>query len=322
MLNHWEDITQVTLPLPFALKVIHAYLIKGENGYTIIDAGLHTEDDINTWKKAQEEVGFAWDDVEKIVLTHYHPDHYGLAGQLQEWTGAPVFMSKTDYEQAQLFLGRESDIPEVLADFFRKHGLTDEWTQQIPGHMRSFHKWVEPHPTPTFLKAGSTIRLGDREYEVLHTPGHADGHLSFYDRERQWLIGGDFLLPKISPNISLWPRCNPNPLKTYLTTLADMKALPVKKVFPSHGPVFDHYLERIEALEEHHAIRLERMRQMVETKPGCTAYDVCLEMFGRDLTIHNLRFALSETLAHLEYLRELGVLKADEQEGKVGYSVK
>lgn len=322
MLNQWKDIFQVTLPLPFALKEIHSYLIKGEKGYTIIDAGLHTKEDIQVWKKAQEEVGFKWDEVEKIVLTHYHPDHYGLAGQLQEWTGAPVYISKTDYEQAQLFFGRESDFPDTLTSFFQKHGLTNDWAMQIPEHMHGFKKWMEPHPNPTFIENGNVIRLGDREYEVLHTPGHADGHLSFYDRERQWLIGGDFLLPKISPNISLWPNCSPNPLKDYLTTLAKMKSLSVQKVFPSHGNVFDHYLERIEELEKHHELRLALMRQSVEKKQAATTFDICLEMFGDNLTIHNLRFAMSETLAHLEYLRIEGVLEAEEKDGKVVYACK
>lgn len=322
IVNQWKDIIQVSLPLPFALKQIHSYLIKGEQGYTIIDTGLHTEEDIQVWKKVQEEVGFTWNEVEKIVLTHYHPDHYGLAGQLQEWTGAPVYISKTDYEQAQMFFGQESDYPEILTQFFQKHGLTDEWAVQVPEHMRSFRKWMEPHPQPTFIQSGDVIRLGDREYEVIHTPGHADGHLSFYDPERKWLIGGDFLLPKISPNISLWPGCSPNPLEDYLATLKKMKSLSVQKVFPSHGDVFDHYLERIEELEKHHEIRLERMRKSVEKKQKATNYDICLEVFGDNLTIHNLRFAMSETLAHLEYLRFKGVLKTEELDGKVLYSCK
>src|SRR5690606_30141549 len=107
-MKQWEDIITVQLPLPFALRIINAYLIKGETGYTIIDAGLHCGTDLTAWEQAQEEFKWSWQDVEKIVLTHYHPDHYGLAGLLQEKTGAPVFISKTDYEQAQVFFARDS----------------------------------------------------------------------------------------------------------------------------------------------------------------------------------------------------------------------
>jgi glyoxylase-like metal-dependent hydrolase (beta-lactamase superfamily II) len=321
-MSHWEDIYEVPLPLPFALKVIKAYVIRGKNGITIVDTGLHTKEDIEVWHQVQQEIGFAWQDVNQIVLTHYHPDHYGLAGTIQQWTNAPVHISKKDFDQAQLFFSRTSDMPEVMAQFFSKHGLSREWVEQIPGHMRGFYEWVEPHPKPTFIQAGEMIRLGDRDYEILHTPGHADGHLSFYDPERQWLIGGDFLLPKITPNISLWPKGDPNPLARYLETLDRMKELPVKRVFPSHGPVFDHYQERIEELKRHHQKRLEIMLDQVIERDGATVAEVCLATFGGKLSIHNLRFAISETLAHLEYLRLNGELMIEEKAGVKRYLLK
>ncbi|SFG06706.1 Glyoxylase, beta-lactamase superfamily II [Planifilum fulgidum] len=311
-MNHWEDLTEVPLPLPFPLKIIKAYVIRGSGGYTLIDAGLNCEEDWALWEQTRKEMGWRWDEVEKIVLTHYHPDHYGLAGKLQQVTGAPVLMSRTDAEQARFFWDEGSDAPEVLADLYARHGLSEDWTSRIPGHLRDFRKWVEPHPEPTFIQGGETIRLGDREYRILHTPGHADGHLSFYDPERKWLIGGDFLLPKITPNISLWPGCDPNPLKSYLTTLDKMESLPVKRVFPAHGPVFDTYRERIAELKEHHRVRLERMKDLLKAGP-LPAAEICFEIFGRNLSIHNLRFALSETLAHLEYLRHRGEVTLEER---------
>ncbi len=312
-MKQWEDITRVSLPLPFPLKVIHSYLIRGSNGYTIIDTGLNYPESRSVWEKTKEEMGWKWSQVERIVLTHYHPDHYGMAGFLQQRTGAPVYVSRTDYEQAQLFWGEGSEQPEVLARFFAWHGLTGDILSEIPAHLRSFNKWVEPHPTPTFIAGGEKILLGDREYQIFHTPGHADGHLSFYDPEREWLIGGDFLLPRITPNISLWPGCDPDPLATYLKTLDKMASLPVKKVFPSHGPVFEHYKERINELRKHHQQRLEEMKNKVGN--GSHAMKICNEHFGHNLSIHNLRFALSETLAHLEYLVNQGELKREERDG-------
>ena len=321
-MKQWEDIIEVPLPLPFALKIINAYLIKGKTGYTIVDTGLHYEEDLATWEQAQKEWKWSWDDVEKIVLTHYHPDHYGLAGHLQQETKAPVYMSKTDYEQARLFFSGESGMPEKMADFFTKHGLTAEWAVQIPEHLRSFHQWVEPHPEPRFIEAGETIQLGDHEYVIYHTPGHADGHLSFYDPNRKILIGGDFLLPKITPNISLWPTCNPNPLQVYLKTLEKMKSVPVKRVFPAHGSSFTRYQERIEELIHHHEERLDTIKKKLNESERLTAYDVCMDLFGTNLTIHNLRFALAETLAHLEYLRLKGEISRRWSEEKYWYFVK
>jgi glyoxylase-like metal-dependent hydrolase (beta-lactamase superfamily II) len=320
-LNRWEDIIEVPLPLPFALKIVNAFLIEGKNGYTIIDTGLHTDEDLARWEEAQTRFGWRWRDVEKIVLTHYHPDHYGLAGKLQQLSGAPVYLSRTDWEQAQLFFGRESDMGERMVDFFSLHGLPEELKKQISGHLREFHRWVEPHPRPSFIEAGETICLGDHEYQVIHTPGHADGHLSFYDAKRQVLIGGDFLLPKISPNISLWPGADSNPLQTYLNTLDRMKTLPVKKVFPAHGKVFSHYRERIEELEQHHAERLGDIKEFVDKMGEVTAYEVCVELFGHQRSIHQLRFAMSETLAHLEYLRLNGEMGISRQNGKILYQL-
>lgn len=313
-MNRWEDVWEVPLPLPFALKIIKSYVIKGSNGYTVIDAGLHYDEDLETWEAARQSIGFEWKDVEQIVLTHYHPDHYGLAGWMQEKTGAPVKISQTDFEQAQLFFSQSSEQPEAMARFYGEHGLDAEWRKKIPPHLRSFQKWVDPHPEPEFIKAGETIRLGDREYRILHTPGHADGHLSFHDEERGWLIGGDVLLPRITPNISLWPGCDPDPLGTYLATLDQMDTLPVKRVFPAHGSVFENYHGRIEELREHHRERLEEMAGWAAVA-SVTAVEVCFRTFGTNLSIHNLRFALSETLAHLEYLRLHGKLVREKEEG-------
>ncbi len=301
-MERWDDIIEVPLPLPFALRIINAYLIKGDHGYTIIDCGLHTEASLQRWEQARKEIGFAWEDVEKIVITHYHPDHYGMAGRLQEMTQAPVYLSETDWKQAQMFFARDSHMPEFMASYYSKHGLPKEWIRQIPEHLKGFRKWVEPHPQVKFLQAGEMIRLGNHRYQIYHTPGHADGHLSFYQPERRIMIAGDFLLPKISPNISLWPKCYPNPLALFFETLERMKKVPVNMVYPAHGPVFTHYVERIEELIAHHHQRLEAITRFVAEKGEVTAAEVCFHLFGTDLSIHNLRFAMAESMAHLQYL--------------------
>src|SRR5690606_41786625 len=99
-MNHWEDLTEVPLPLPFPLKIIKAYVIRGSGGYTLIDAGLNCEEDWALWEQTRKEMGWRWDEVEKIVLTHYHPDHYGLAGKLQQVPGAPVLMKSEERREA------------------------------------------------------------------------------------------------------------------------------------------------------------------------------------------------------------------------------
>lgn len=312
-MEQWKDITQVALPLPFPLKTIHAYVLEGKTGLTIVDTGLHTKETEEVWEQLLAAKHCQWTDIEKIVLTHYHPDHYGFAGQMQQRSGAPVYVSKLDFEQAHLFWGKNSTMSLKMAHFYEKHGVKQSLVEQIPDHLRSFIPWVNPHPNVSFLTSGETILLGDREYQIIHTPGHADGHLSFWDQERKWLIAGDAILPRITPNISLWPECAPNPLELYLGTLQKLKELPVELVFSAHGAVFSHFTDRIVQLEEHHDRRLQHLRDLIEKQQKVSAATACDSLFGTELSIHNLRFALSETLAHLEFLVAKGTVKRVEE---------
>lgn len=311
-MEQWKDITQVALPLPFPLKTIHAYVLEGKTGLTIVDTGLHTKETEEVWDRLLAEKNRKWTDIEKIVLTHYHPDHYGFAGRMQQKSGAPVYISKLDSDQAHLFWGKDSTMAFKMAHFYEKHGLKKSLVDQIPEHLKSFVPWVS-HPDVTYIAAGETIQMGDREYQILHTPGHADGHLSFWDKERRWLIAGDAILPRITPNISLWPACDPNPLGLYLQTLQNLKELPAEFVFSAHGAVFSELIGRIVQLEKHHARRLQHLLDLLAKQRKVSAATACDSLFGTDLSIHNLRFALSETLAHLEFLVAKGTAKRIEE---------
>ena len=100
-----ETIYQIKVPLPFPLRWVNSYLIRGRAGWTVIDPGLHSEETERVWEEARERIGFAWPDVVRIVLTHHHPDHYGMSGWLQERSKAPVYISRLGMEQAQAFWG-------------------------------------------------------------------------------------------------------------------------------------------------------------------------------------------------------------------------
>lgn len=312
-LEEWEDGWRVRLPLPFQLKWIHAYLLRGSEGYTIVDCGLHYDKAWATWQAVFAHLNIKPQQIRRIVLTHYHPDHYGMAGKLQQETDAEVWMSAHTKEQAQLFWEDESGQLERISAFYSRHGLPEATGGELADNLRQFRNWVSPHPHPLIVEPGDKIPLGERIYEVWHTPGHAEDHLSFYDPEREWLIGGDVLLRKITPNISLYPGCDPNPLHTFFTTLHQLEKQSVRKVLPAHGPVFDDVRVRIREIFDHHEQRLRRIEQLADGSR--TAYDICIRLFGRELSIHNLRFALAETLAHLEYSRQNGRLTLTEKGG-------
>ncbi|NOU95970.1 MBL fold metallo-hydrolase [Paenibacillus sp. LMG 31456] len=311
---HNDSIYQIKSPLPFPLRWVNSYLIRGVDGYTLIDPGLHTEAAESFWAQVMNELGIGFRDIEQIVLTHHHPDHYGLAGYFQERSNAPVRMSSVGYEQVNLLWGEGQPMTASLLRLFTSHGMPDEMLLSMQDHMDSFVSMVSPQPKVSMITIGDSIRLGDHEYETLHTPGHAAGHVCFYRAETKEMLCGDHVIPQISPNVSYLPGgIDENPLGSFLQSLEEIGRYEVAWAYPGHREPFEKFGLRTQELILHHESRLELMRGMLIERPQ-TAYEVCRNTFGHKLTLHQLRFALSETLAHLIYLRETGMVKQVEQE--------
>lgn len=305
-LTEWEDGWRVRLPLPFQLKWIYAYIIRERDGYAIVDCGLHYDEGWDAWQEAFQQLNIEPREVKRIVVTHYHPDHYGMAGRLQQVTGAEVWLSSVTRDQVRKVWQSRGANAETMTAYFRRHSLPEDVAQDMWENLRQFESRVSPHPEVTTFSPGDRLLLGGRTYHVWATPGHAEGHVSFYDPGRRWLIAGDVLLRKISPNISLFPGGDPNPLRTYLATLDMFKSKTIDKVLPAHGPVFEDAQTRIDELMDHHRERLAQVEALADGTRS--AYDICLQLFGTELSVHNLRFAMAETLAHLEYLHQGGRL--------------
>jgi len=299
------DIVQVKVPLPFPLRWVNSYLIPGRIGWTLIDPGLRTEAAEAVWDAALAELGIVCSQIERIVLTHHHPDHYGLTGWFQQRSGAPVLLSRTGLEQARRLWGAGQPMTAQLLALFREHGLPPELCEPMREHMDGFVPSVSPQPNVTVLEAGDPVLLGDEAYVPILTPGHAAGHLCFYRAETGVLFCGDHVLPQISPNVSYLPGgIDENPLASYLRSLREIGALEVRIAFPGHREPFPHVAQRARELIGHHEERLEGMRRLLDQPK--TAYEVCRLTFGDRLSLHQLRFALSETIAHLIWLRDAG----------------
>ncbi|UKS27670.1 MBL fold metallo-hydrolase [Paenibacillus sp. HWE-109] len=307
--EHTEEITQVKVPLPFPLRWVNAYLIRGEKGYTVIDPGLHTPDAEATWLQVLQERGIGFEHIEQIVLTHHHPDHYGMAGWFQERTGAPVLLSETGLAQVQLLWGAEQPMSALLLTLFARHGFPQDGLDEMTKHMVSFVELVSPQPQVTLLREGP-VRLGNRVYEAIETPGHAAGHLVFYDAEAEVIFCGDHVLPQISPNVSFLPQVEENPLGAYLSSLQEIGRLPVKMAYPGHREPWQGFGARAAELVRHHHERLALMESQLSA--SLSAYDVCRATFGDRLSIHQMRFALSETIAHLILLEDEGRIRKDD----------
>jgi len=318
---HNDTYIQVKVPLPFPLRWVNAYLIKGNDGYTMIDPGLHTKAAVQCWETVMQELGIGYSDIEQIVLTHHHPDHYGLAGWFQQQSGAPVRMSAAGYEQAKRLWGEGQPMTPELLKLFASSGLPEELAGPMKAHMDDFVPKVTPQPDVTAIAIGETFRLGGGQYETIHTPGHAAGHVCFYRPDTEEIICGDHVLPQISPNISYLPGIDENPLESFLRSLKEIGSYKVKWAYPGHREPFSYFGRRVEELLAHHESRLETMRGYLEREP-LTAYEVCHAAFGDKLSLHQLRFALSETLAHLIYLERAGRISSSVHDGIVRFQAR
>lgn len=302
-----EDLYRLKIPLPFPLRDVNSYLIRGENDYTLIDPGIRTEQAERAWADALNQLGIGWRDIGRIVLTHHHPDHIGLAGLFQERCGAPVYLSALGRKQVEYFWGSAREAPKALAELYAKHGVDKLIMESLGEHMDGFLSMVSPLPDTTPIEEGRPLALGKRTFTAIHTPGHAPGHHMFFHEDSGDLFCGDHVLPKITPNIGWQPRFDDDPLASFLDSLARAAKLPVRRALPGHRGIIEDFAGRCRELIEHHRERLATIKGMLGAPR--TAFEICRELFGAGLSVHQIRFAFAETLAHLIYLRNTGEIE-------------
>lgn len=316
LIQVWDSgrITRICISMAPPLRWVNSYVLRGEEGITIIDPGPHTVATEREWTEVLSELNISTQDIHAIMITHHHPDHFGMAGYMQSLSGAPVLMSRRAYEETKRMWGEGSPMNSELLTLFRSQGLPDEWCKQLPAHLDSFLTQVSPGPDVTYIADGSLIKMGGRIWTAIESGGHAPGHLSFYNTEQKMMICGDAVLPQISPNISFLPGSDPQPLHTFMNSLVKLGAYEVEMAFPGHRNPFAYFEERTQWLIKHHEERLERIRGML-SEGALTGYEVCVRLFGHELGIHQLRFAMSEALAHLIELVRLGQVQIVQGQG-------
>lgn len=305
-------IYQVTLPLPFALNHVHCYLLDDGDGWTIIDAGLHTSQGEAGWRNAFDTLSIIPTDLKRIILTHTHPDHFGMSGWLQQWgqngraepEAPPLFMSLRERELAQgAWIELDNQIGQMERHFLHC-GLTAAMAREVANNTRFVAERTRPHPhTIRPLYPGHTINMAQRTFQILHVPGHSDGQIIFYSAADALMLSGDHVLMDITPNISSWPGTEPDPLGRYLASLQALQAYDVALALPGHKRLITDWRGRLQELTVHHDQRLQDTRAAVNHKEGATVAEVALSIFRLEqLTVHEARFAITEALAHLDYL--------------------
>lgn len=298
---------RLKVPLPFSLRFVNAYLIPDPTGgYTLIDPGLHTTAAEEAWERTIDRLGITYDSVRQIILTHMHPDHYGMAGWFQLKSGAPVLMSRASHAYARRLWGQDRAFDAELTALYDQHGMPLELLAQIAPHLESFVALVSPQAEITYIAEGDRLTFGGGEWTAIATEGHGEGHLCFYRPDTRLMVCGDQVLPDITPNVSVVPGGKGGELRRFLASLERLESYDVAAAFPGHRDPFTDFAGRIRELKEHHARRLDMLAGWLDEPVA--AYDICVRMFGERIggNIHNLRFALSETLAHLDHLVDEG----------------
>jgi glyoxylase-like metal-dependent hydrolase (beta-lactamase superfamily II) len=311
---------QVKVPLPYSLKWVNSYLLPEEKGWTLIDPGLKSDDTIAFWLETMAVCQINWSQIQKIVITHHHPDHYGLAGWFQQQSGAPVYLSQVALDHAVRLWGEDEVFSDELTEAFIQHGMALELLGDMNEHMRGFRERVSPQPADLrILDPNQIFRMGGLDWEMITGEGHAPGHISFYHQESGRILCGDQVLPDISPNIGWMPGGDPDPLGSFLVSLREMLQLEVKMAYPGHRNPFSPFKQRIEELLEHHEQRLLKMTELLGDGER-SAFEVCELLFSARLRSqsHQLRFALAETIAHLVQLEKRGGIVRLERRGTDG----
>lgn len=316
--NPAPGIWRLQVPVPFtALGDVNCYILRDPEGpgWSAFDTGMNIPRAVEAWEAAVVDLGLSFADLRQIVLSHSHPDHFGLAGWLQAKSGgrAPVLLSEREWEIADfIWMNRSPDRDELLVNHARQCGLAEMHlaflrSKEGANQEAETARAVRPYPGRVeFLQDGSVVEMGGRRWRALHTPGHADGHLSFYSEEGRLFLAGDQVLPAITPNIGFWPGIEADPLGRYLGSLRQLRPLEVDLLLPGHGlPMLEagSVGGRINFILEHHAERLDKMQAAVDVHGPSTVLEVTMRYFNlAAMKPVDWPFALVETGSHLEYL--------------------
>jgi glyoxylase-like metal-dependent hydrolase (beta-lactamase superfamily II) len=300
--------------LPFALDHINLWLLDDGPGWTIVDCGIANDATRADWQRVFDSA-LQGRPVTRVIATHMHPDHIGLAHWLTERWDCLLWVSATDFNAAHLAsLSTTGFGGDHAAAFFASHGLTDPGALAQVRARRDYYPSMVPKVPGAYrrLMDGLRVEIGGRSWRCIVGYGHAPEHIALQCDELGLLISGDMVLPRISTNVSVYDlEPESNPLTLYLDSLRAYEALaPDTRVLPSHGKPFSGLHARIRQLRAHHDERLDDVRAACRERPHHAA-ELLPVLFRRALDLHQTTFAMGESVAHLHALWYAGELERE-----------
>ena len=321
----------IKIPAPGGVSwYTNVYVIEGNDGHILVDSGWDSQESIWALQEGIKAENLKLQDIKKVVITHMHPDHYGLSTKIKQICGAQVAIHRID---AGFIFPRYKDFTDLIKkteEMLRQNGVPQDELSQLKDASLWMSKFVTPDSPDVMLEDGNMISNGSFILEVLWTPGHSPGHICLYEPEKKFLLTGDHVLYDTTPHVGFNPQSGDNPLDDYVSSLKKLERLKASFILPGHGPMFNALGLRIEKILQHHEARKKAIIQSLRnglkkayeiaqkipwmTDQGGTAF--------QNLTVWDKRMAVTETLAHLKLLAVEGRVSNVAMDGASMYIAK
>lgn len=316
-----EGVHWIRMPMGGRLNNINVWLLKDGDGWTIVDTGVFRDNVKDLWREIfANELG--GNPITRVIATHLHPDHTGLAGWIAGEWGCELWMSRADFYMCKAMASDgPSDVPEDALKFYRRAGFTEERLERYRERFGQFGASISTLPAGyRRISDGQYLDINGREWRAVIGHGHAPEHVCLHCPELKVIIGGDQLLPKITPNVSVQPsEPNANPLREWINSCARFRELLPSNllVLPAHESIYEGLHERLTAMIDWHEVALEKLYDRCETPRR--AVDVFPALFKSEITDGSYFPATGESIAHLHCAVERRMLTVEEDKQGVAW---
>ncbi len=312
----FPDIYLLKVPIPDnPLAYLNAYVIDGGQELALVDTGLNVPEALESLLTQLQEHGFAPSEISTLIITHWHPDHFGLAREIKRRSGARLMAHRIEAAYLQNLLDDYYGLQDDLRQWLRENGMPRDEVELLELRPLSFFGIDHEVQADRILEGGEHISIGRFQFEVVWTPGHSPGHICLYEPTERILLSGDHVLPVITPNISMRTRFDESQLADYLSSLERLETLDVDLVLPAHENTFTDLRGRLGQIKRHHDDRLRAIAgaagdgwlttyEVASNIPWMDGHKTFLEM-----PVLHRRMAMTETLAHLHLLEAQGVVQ-------------